>query len=679
MNEELKIFITAQIDDLRRQLGAAQSEVQNFSSGSTKSMGKFGKAMGGIGKGVTIALSVVTGAIAAVSGAIVGISQATEEYRVNQAQLNAAFLQANFTAESAKEVYSELYKVIGDDDQATESAANIAMLTDNIEDAQKWAGLASGVLGTFHDTLQPEAFYEAANETLKLGEATGAFTQMLEQTGVMAVEDFNAALAQCNTEEEKRALLLSVSEQAMGKAGAAYNEGTKNIQAQREAQIQLNDAMAKLGEMATPVLTVLTTLAADLLAQFTPFISIIGEGLTAALNGSANAGALFSEGFGGLINSAIELLSQGLPLAIQVISALIPAIITTLAEQLPSLLQTVISSVVLLIDSINATLPELIPIIIDSIFMCADTILDNLDLLVDSGIFLAMSLAEGLIIAIPKILEKVPVIIDKLIAGIRRNAPKLFGSGGEVIGQLLMGIISAVPTLLSSIPTIINSIIQVFSFLIVDILVIGKDLIVGLWKGASSKLSLAISNFSSFCKNIISTIKNIFSNSALSDIGKNLIKGLWNGISDMTSWIKNKIKGFGSSVVDGLKDFFGIHSPSTLMKNQVGKNLALGVGEGFMSSIKDVNKEIEDSMQPLTQARSFSITGNINAPEALGFGTSAIKSINTDNKLDNVLSALTSNDKPIILQVDGKTLGQVVVNRINQTTKQTGAIPLIFA
>jgi hypothetical protein len=35
-------------------------------------------------------------------------------------------------------------------------------------------------MGTFHDTLQPEAFYEAANETVKMGEATGAFAQMLE-------------------------------------------------------------------------------------------------------------------------------------------------------------------------------------------------------------------------------------------------------------------------------------------------------------------------------------------------------------------------------------------------------------------------------------------------------------------------------------------------------------------
>lgn len=663
MNEELKIFITAQIDDLKKELGAAQNEVNNFASESESSMGKFSKVMSGVGKGVGIAIGVVTGALAAVGGAITGISQATEEYRVNQAQLNAAFLQANMTAEGAKEVYSELYKVIGDDDQATESAANIAMLTDNIEEAQKWAGLASGVLGTFHDTLQPEAFFEAANETLKLGEATGAFTQMLEQTGVMAVDDFNAALAQCNTEEEKRALLLSVSEKAMGKAGAAYDEGTKNIQAQREAQIQLNDAMAKLGEMAAPILTILTTSLADLLAHFTPFISIIGEGLTAALNGSAEAGALFAEGFGGIINSAIEMISQGLPMAIQLISTLIPAIITTVLEQLPSLLNTVITSTVQLLDSINSMLPELIPIIIDAVLLCVDTIIDNLDLLIDSGILLILSLADGLIVAIPKIIEKIPVIIDKLIDAIRHNFPKLIRAGGDLIGKLIMGIIGAIPSILSTIPTILISTFKTLGFLLLDVwFQTGINLLVGLVDGIISKVSWLLKHILTLGKNVETTVKNILNPQTLLNVGKDLIRGLWNGINDMTSWIKSKIKDFGSAVVDGLKDFFGIHSPSTLMENVVGKNLALGIGEGFMSNIAGVNKEIENSISPLSHASNFSIKG-----------------INTDSKLDNVLSALTGNNQPVILQVDGKTLGQVVVNRINQTTKQTGAIPLIFA
>ena len=53
-------------------------------------------------------------------------------------------------------------------------------------------------------------------------------------------------------------------------------------------------------------------------------------------------------------------------------------------------------------------------------------------------------------------------------------------------------------------------------------------------------------------------------------IGTNLVQGIWNGINDAVGWVLNKIKGFGSSIVNGIKDIFGIHSPSKLMRDEVG-------------------------------------------------------------------------------------------------------------
>ena len=86
-------------------------------------------------------------------------------------------------------------------------------------------------------------------------------------------------------------------------------------------------------------------------------------------------------------------------------------------------------------------------------------------------------------------------------------------------------------------------------------------------------------------------------------LGSDIVKGLWNGINDMASWIGKKIKGFGEGVLGGIKDFFGIKSPSRVMKEQVGKNLALGIGEGFENNIKGVNTAIQSSMD----------VGNINS------------------------------------------------------------------
>lgn len=79
---------------------------------------------------------------------------------------------------------------------------------------------------------------------------------------------------------------------------------------------------------------------------------------------------------------------------------------------------------------------------------------------------------------------------------------------------------------------------------------------------------------------------------AIKDAGIQLVKGLWEGIKDMGSWIKDKLSEFAGNVLDDIKGLFGIHSPSKVMKDQIGKNLALGIGEGFEGSMKGVTKEM---------------------------------------------------------------------------------------
>lgn len=79
-------------------------------------------------------------------------------------------------------------------------------------------------------------------------------------------------------------------------------------------------------------------------------------------------------------------------------------------------------------------------------------------------------------------------------------------------------------------------------------------------------------------------------------LGTDIVKGLWNGINDMAGWIGKKIKSFGDGVLSGIKDFFGIESPSKLMRDEVGKNLALGVGEGFERNIDGVNRTLNAAL-----------------------------------------------------------------------------------
>lgn len=72
--------------------------------------------------------------------------------------------------------------------------------------------------------------------------------------------------------------------------------------------------------------------------------------------------------------------------------------------------------------------------------------------------------------------------------------------------------------------------------------------------------------------------------SRVTSIGRDIIEGLWNGINDKVEWIKNKIVGFKDQVLSKLKSVFDIHSPSRLLKTEIGYRLAEGVGEGIIES-----------------------------------------------------------------------------------------------
>ncbi len=122
-----------------------------------------------------------------------------------------------------------------------------------------------------------------------------------------------------------------------------------------------------------------------------------------------------------------------------------------------------------------------------------------------------------------------------------------------------------------------------------------------IWNGIVGAIS-AVANWGSqlistgvnAAKNLASGIWNTICSlpGMMLDIGKNIVYGIWNGISNSVRWLTDKVKEFANSILDGIKSALGIKSPSKVFKEQVGKNLALGLGEGFIDAMDDVKKEM---------------------------------------------------------------------------------------
>ena len=276
MNEKLKVIISAEIGELKKSVSEAKKEISGFKDQVAKASknvdADFKKLSEGIKKGGKVMVS----SVAAVGAAFLALGPTTEKYRQTQAQLAAAFEAAGGSAGEAKEAYNDLYRVLGDSDNATEAATHIAKITTNEKELHQWTTICEGVWATYGESLPIEELAEAANETVKTGKVTGVLADALNWAGV-SEDAFNESLAKCNTEAEREKLIRETLSGLYNDAASKYEKNNAAILAQNEAQAKLNEAMAKLGEVAAPIITMLTTLGADVLTAITPYIQSFAE------------------------------------------------------------------------------------------------------------------------------------------------------------------------------------------------------------------------------------------------------------------------------------------------------------------------------------------------------------------------------------------------------------------
>lgn len=283
----------------------------------------------GAGKGLELGakgIAAAGAAAAAAVGALLKIEEETREYRENQAKLNTAFEAAGMAAGTASTAYSEMYKVLGDSDNATESAQLLAQLATGEEDVAKWADISAGVVGSFGDALPINSLIEASNETAKVGKVTGALADALNWVG-LSEDEFNSKLAACSTETERTALITDTLTAAYGDASAAFRENNAAIIEANAAQADMDATLAKLGGAVSDVKN-------TLIAEFLPSISDVVSAFVDFTNGVDGAEEALQESVKNMVDNLVEKLPDFLDFGIN----LIVAVATGILENLPYLI-----------------------------------------------------------------------------------------------------------------------------------------------------------------------------------------------------------------------------------------------------------------------------------------------------------------------------------------------------
>lgn len=187
---------------------------------------------------------------------------------------------------------------------------------------------------------------------------------------------------------------------------------------------------------------------------------------------------------------------------------------------------------------------------------------------------------------------------------------------------------------------------------------------------AGSMASGALRAGQQFLSNLVNTLASI--PGRMASIGSQIVSGLVNGITGSIGRVASAILGGVNDAIAKVKNMLGIHSPSRLFRDQIGRNIGLGLAQGISNSQAAVMSSMNGMASDIASTR-------FTTPDvATGYGLSPTRaSVSTGGEplsgelLGELLSELRAlhADMPLIMEklgieVDGRELGRVIRNAI---------------
>ena len=594
-----------------------------------------------------------------VSGLVGSMSQLadeTREYQRIMGSLEVSSERAGYTAEETADTYRQLYGVLGDDQTAATTTANLQALGFAQEDLKDLTNAAIGAWATYGDSIPIDGLAESINETIQAGQVTGNFADVLNWAGT-SEDDFNAKLENAADSTERANIVMEeLARQGLVEAGEAWQKNNESLVESNQAAADFQDTMAEMSERLSPVLTAVQNGINQLLGSFLD--------MTEGIDFSA-VGDSIEAGFSFVIDTILPKLRDGFQWILDNREALVTALIaigsaisTYMAgQQVYTFATTTLPKIISGFSTFFTTLSGG-----GGVFAALTAAINPVTLAI-AGIAAAVGVVVGAFATLWNTSEEfrtnITAIWNQLVTtfqtftqGIVDRLNEL-GFNFENIGQVIQaawqalcdflapvfeGAFQAVATIFDTITgailgvldffigvftgdweqalngikefwgSIWDGICGIFETIIDTLMGIGE--VVLNWFGTTWED--ALNGVKDFFTNIWNGIVDFFSGlpGRMADIGYNIVTGIWNGISGAAGWLWNQISGFCSNIVNNIKNFFGINSPSKLMEDAVGKWLPPGIAVGFEDAMPKAMREIDASMGDITTA----------IPQALSYG-----------------------------------------------------------
>lgn len=557
--------------ELRKQttaLNDLESETKKAGNATDETSGKFSK-LGEVAKGAAKVALAAVGATAAAVGALV--KQAVESYaeyeqlvggvdtlfgsasaEVQKKADNAyrtAGMSANEYMETVTGFSASLIQSLGGDTEKAAKYADMA-ITDMSDNANKM-GTDMSLIQNAYQGFAKQNYTMLDNLKLGYGGTKEEMERLLEDASKISGIKYDISSYADIVDA------IHVVQTEMGITGTTAKEASTTIQgsissmksAWQNLLTGLADENADLDVLVTNMIESVGTVVENVL----PKISVAAEGIVSLIqNLIPQIPPLIEQLLPPLLEGALSLI-QGLvtilPEITSTITGMLPIVLTSLVGMTPEILTSILTIITELLNAITGMLPTIVESIMQVVPELITSLVAAIPQLLEAAIQFLLAIVEAVPTIITSLVDALPLIVSTIISTLLSNLPMLQNAAF----QLFFGIIKAIPEIIVALSKEVPNII--------------KGITDGLVKGIPE----------------------------LVKTGGNMLKGLFDGLLDITA-IGNAVKKLFNGIVGGLKEKFGIHSPSKVMADIIGKNLALGIGSGFEKNIGAVNREISKSL-----------------------------------------------------------------------------------
>lgn len=513
-----------------------------------------------------------------------------------------AGMSANEYMETTTSFTAALVQSLGGDTAKAADMADVAMraMSDNVntfgtdmESVQNAFQGFSKQNYTMLDNLKL-GYGGTKEEMQRLIDDANKYRATIGETSDLSIDSFADVVEAIQSVQEEQGIAGTTAKEAMTTiegSASATKAAWQNVMAAIAGGGDLSEAMDNL---VTAVFG--SEEGEGLLAQIIPRLETVMEGIGEFI---AKASPFISEKLPELVTAILPSLLQS---AVSLVGALVAA--------LPGILQAVWDSLVTLITEAIPTIKQAFSDMNSGVI---DTLLTNLPQILNSGVQWVSNLVDGILQAIPQVLTTIGSMVSELISMLMENMPHFLQAGVDLILNIVDGITSNLPAIISAIFQVITELLQSILTHLPEFLQKGIEIIGELAAG----LIRAIPDLLAAIPQVLSEAANAFFSFDWISIGSNIIQGVVDGIINAGGAIWDALVGVAQDAWNGVLDFFGIHSPSTLFRDTVGKNLMLGMAEGVEEN--NPTRDIVGVMNDVFNGVQGAIDGeNLSVPVSAG-------------------------------------------------------------